>query len=494
VSIEPKDGPAAPGAEGQNAQGSLGRAAVLGGLGALGSVGASVLRAKAAAIFLGPSGVGLAAEVLQWVTLLNVPVASFSGPALTQALVRSKGETETSATVSASLTWTFVSSVVLGALAVAAAPLVLSRSSGSAPFWLVALAVVGIGAASTCSVLITTLVAFGRLRTVAVSQLVVAVVGAAFVVSFTWLLGVPGQFLGIAVGALLGVPLYLRGVRRFGTGIGFRPCLDRKFFGAAASTGVVSLIAGAGIQGALFTIRWTLGAYGGAEWNGQFQAAWAVGSLYLGVVLNGLGSFVQPRYASALDSNALSVEVNETARFVMRLAPPVILLLLVFRAIGIQLLYSHAFDLAINILGWQLVGDTSKCLAWVYASPLLYRGQRRAYLVTESFAAVTLAVLALVLIPSFGATGAGMAYCICYVLYAPVCAIALSVSCGVSVQWKRLGTTAALTVVLGIYVVVFEQSWVARVIALAASFGWIWRAGLVAGITARIRGVICLKS
>lgn len=455
----------------------MGRAAVLGVLASLANLIASVVRSKVAAVVLGPIGVGISAEALQWATLSNVPASSFTGPALTQSLVQAipAGPERAARVTSAALTWSIASSLLLGLLAVLFAPVVLPASAGDVGPMLVGLAALALTATAVQSGIAATLIAHEHLRSVTWSQVSAAIITAASIATFTWLFGLKGQFVGLALGALLALPIFFRGTRQLSAGrYSLAPLFDPEFMRVAMKTGVATLTAGLLLQGALLAVRWTLDAHGGAAWNGQFQAAWAIGSLYIGMLLNGLASFIHPRYARAPDAASLKREVDEAVRFVGRAAPPVILGVICLREVGLRVLYSHAFDLAGSILAWQLVGDTLRCMAWAYAGPLLLRGRRRAFAFTEGTAAVLLATTTLILVPRLGAVGAGIAYCVTYVVYAPVAALALQRSCGVQIEWRWLGVGLALTLAFAAFVALLDDSIVARGIGVAVSLLWFW--------------------
>lgn len=457
----------------------LGRAAGLGAVTSIVALITSVIRSKASAVFLGPSGVGMAAEIQQIATLTLVPLSALSGPALLTALAREKNEGRPPEAIAAAFGWVLLLGVGLSAVALTALFSFLpnSWSEGARP--LLALACATTLAAAASSVGIGALTFDGSLNTTARLQMVTGVVAAVMIAAATAMAGLPGQFVAAAVAALITLLAVARAARASSRWPGtLRPRLERTYLRNALVVGAASLIGGGALQAALFAIRVRMEDLGGPEANGQFQAAWAVGSVYLGVVLTGMGTFVFPRYASASDLTQLQQEVDEASRFVMRVAPPVILLAVSFADIGIRLMYSDRFDGALEILKWQFAGDIAKCLSWVYAGPLLYRGNIRGFLTTETLAASALAGGTWALTPLLGLSATGVSYFITYILYLPLAAWVTRRSLGVSPRPRQLALAAVGTAV-AVALIGAGHSWFGRSLGLVAAGIWAWRSGVL---------------
>lgn len=465
---------------------SLGRAAGLGAVTSVVALATAIVRSKASALFLGPSGVGMAAELQQIATLSLVPLNALSGPALLTALARERNEGRPPQAIAAAFGWVLVLGLGLSTIAVGLLFSFLPEnwSEGLRP--VLALACAAALAASAASIGIGSLTFDGSLNTTARIQIVTGVVSALLIAVATGFAGLTGQFVAAASASVLTLLVTLRAGKassRWPTSL--EPRLDREYLRNAFVIGGASLIGAATLQTALFAIRIRVEELGGPEANGQFQAAWAVGSAYLGLVLSGMGTFVFPRYAAARDNPELQREVDEASRFVMRLAPPVIFLAIGFADFGIRLMYSHRFEGALEILKWQFVGDIAKCLAWAYAGPLLYRGKIRAYLLTETVAGVTLGLATWVLVPYFGLSAAGLAYLATYLVYLPLTAV-VATSIGLRARGRHLGVALAGTVVAAA-LVLLGHDWLGRASALIAALFWAHRAGLSGEMTSIVR-------
>ncbi len=464
---------------------SIERAAGLGAMVSLANVFAAVVRSKAAAVFLGPAGVGIVAEVQQVATLALVPLAAFAGPALAQSLA-SEGESEAPRIAGAALTWTAVTGSILTLLVGMAAPVFLPRDWHLAARPLVLIAATGLVLTALANVATQTLVFRGQLRATTRLQLLTVIVTTVGSVVCTWRFGVTGQLVAAAAAAAMVLPWHFATAKRSGFWPARRADLSpqRSYLRRALSLGATSLVAGVALQGALYAIRWRLELTGGAALNGQFQAAWAIASMYLSMLLSGIANFAFPRFAKARNTEELQREVDSTASFVARFAPPVVFLASAFCGIGIQILYSRSFDPAAETLRWQLAGDVAKCFAWAYAGPLLYRGKLRTFLTTEFTVAAVFAGLSWLLVPRYGLVGVGQAYVATYVLYLAMTATAARLSLGVAVQNAHLLIAAASTAAL-VTAAATDGGVVVQVIATLVSGLWVWRAGALSLLTAR---------
>ena len=89
----------------------------------------------------------------------------------------------------------------------------------------------------------------------------------------------------------------------------------------------------------------------GFEAAGFYQSAWALGGLYVGVILQAMAADFYPRLTAMVhDHRACNRLVNEQARMGLLLAGPGVLATLTFAPAVIALLYSAKFGAAVGIL------------------------------------------------------------------------------------------------------------------------------------------------
>jgi PST family polysaccharide transporter len=478
---------------------TIGDAAVLGLVATAAAIALSIARSKTAALVLGPTGIGITAEILQLVTLAQAPAAIFSGAALVSRLSASRAaDDENSIARLYSGAWILSALVAsaAGAVAVAAGFFVLPGPWGQSAWPYTALAAAGGALAVVAAIPSQVLVVFGKLRALTSLGVANSFIQTLLVVGATIALGLTGQFVAIAVGPLLGIWLALAMASRALPGFHWRPraVLDLSFAREAFSYGAASLAALLGLQAALFVVRLSLDRKGGPDLNGQFQVAWALGSVYFGFILNSIGTYSFPRFAGARSEEELAVEVAKASRFVLRVAPPVVLGMIALRAPLVHLLYSSRFEEAVPLMGLMMVGDVARALVWVQHGPLLYRGHLAAYLLVEMLGVAGLGLGGALLIPYFGLEGFGYAYSATYLLLVPISALALRLSTRVAVGWRPTLLALATTVLLGGGALVGSSTLLGASIVILVALAWAYASGLLRGIGVRLASFLSKRA
>lgn len=470
----------------------IGDAALLGVIGAAAGLAATVARTKVTALVLGPAGIGKAAQILQVVASVNVPVAVFTGPALVKVVAeaRRRGDPDAIARVVRTSTTIILGLSLLGcALSLLLGRAWLPEAWGPAAWPLVLLAAVAALLSAWATIPQQVLTAHTQLKQLAALRLAIAFIGVALTCAATYLFGLPGQFLALALAAAITLPLALLVTRRT-LALPWAPTLaiDRSFVKSALVLGSSALAASYALNGATMMIQRTLERHGGSADIGQFQAAWAIGATYFGILLDGVGTYVTPRYAAVQTSRELAEEIDNAARFVFRVVPPALLAAIVLRRVAVRALYDHRFDAAIELVGLQMVADMCKTISWVQAGPLLYRNKVRAFLVVELSGWLALALGAVLLVPRYGLLGVGYAYLGMNVGYTIFSAVVVAKACDVPLDLQRVARTLLFTA--GAFaVLVLDRAFAAtRWVALAVALVWLHRAGVLQSIFHRLAG------
>lgn len=421
---------------------TIARFAALGALSSLATIAASIVRSKVAASRIGPSGVGVFAEVTQLLAVTSALASIASGPSLvTRASIahaEGRGE-DVDKALGSSITLGVVLSLLGVAAAMASYPFVLPARSENLGHWVFVAGLattfmsLGQSFASACT-------AVGWPQGLAAQSLVTAVLGSALQVACILVWGLDGQFRGYLALGIVNVAVGFATARVHG----IRPRLGQlgSYTSDALRLGLTNLVAVAFMQLTMSSARIALEKAGGldrgADFNGQFQAAHAVGAQYFSLVLSSLGTYFFPRYAAADSREALEAEVRSASDFVLRFGAPLLLLLLAVRQPLIRLLYSHRFDPASQVLGLTLAGDLTKGLGWAFAGPLLYRGDVTGFLVTEGLIAAFAVAANVVLVGRLGLDGIGAAYLLTHAVYAILAAVVLQRRHGIGVRTREL--------------------------------------------------------
>ncbi|KQO76285.1 O-antigen translocase [Rhizobium sp. Leaf262] len=165
-----------------------------------------------------------------------------------------------------------------------------------------------------------------------------------------------------------------------------------------------------------YVVRLIVLQAGGVLSAGLYQAAWALGSLYSGFILQAMGTDFYPRLtAISADHNACNKLVNEQARVSMLLAGPGVLATLTFAPLVMWLFYSPEFHAASDLLRWICIGMLLRIVSWPMGYIVLAKGAQAIFFWTEVAATLVHIGLAYLLVEYFGIVGAAVAFCGLYV-------------------------------------------------------------------------------
>lgn len=188
--------------------------------------------------------------------------------------------------------------------------------------------------------------------------------------------------------------------------------------GALLRLGMAFMASALLMLGAAYLVRIFVLRHSGLEAAGHYQAAWAIGGLYIGVILQAMGTDFYPRLVPAVarpaECNRL---VNEQTRVALLLAGPGTIATLTFAPLLVPLLYSSRFEGAIEILRWITLGMALRVIIWPIGFIVVAAERPRLFVGTElAWASVNVA-LSWLLVSAHGAVGAGIAFALSYGLH-----------------------------------------------------------------------------
>lgn len=170
--------------------------------------------------------------------------------------------------------------------------------------------------------------------------------------------------------------------------------------------------------GAAYLVRVLLLRQVGFEATGCYQAAWTLGGLYVGFILQAMGADFYPRLtASVHDHAACNRIVNEQARVGLLLAAPGVIATLAFAPLVIGLFYSSRFHDAVRILRWICLGTTLQVVTWPMGFIVLAKARQNIFLLSDVAWAMVYVALASICIQRFGVDGAGIAFFGSYIFH-----------------------------------------------------------------------------
>jgi PST family polysaccharide transporter len=172
------------------------------------------------------------------------------------------------------------------------------------------------------------------------------------------------------------------------------------------------------MTGTAYVVRLILIREVAVEAAGLYQAAWTLGGLYVGFILQAMGADFYPRLTGIANDNiACNRLVNEQAAVSLLLAGPGIIATLTFASLVVGLFYSGEFAGAVSILRWICLGMALRIVIWPIGYIILAKGKQQIFFWTE-FAWTTVHVaLAWICIKYWGAEGAGIAFFASYVFH-----------------------------------------------------------------------------
>lgn len=156
----------------------------------------------------------------------------------------------------------------------------------------------------------------------------------------------------------------------------------------------------------------------GADAAGCYHAAWALGGMFIGYILQAMGTDFYPRLtAVANDNQACNRLVNEQAEVGLLFAGPGVLGTLTLAPIIVPLLYEVQFAPAVEVLRWICLGMLLRVASWPMGFILAAKGVRGLILGSELAAAASQLGFAWLGVRYFGLNGTGVAFFASYVFY-----------------------------------------------------------------------------
>lgn len=210
--------------------------------------------------------------------------------------------------------------------------------------------------------------------------------------------------------------------------------------------GAVFMASGLMTLGAAYLIRIMVLREFNLEAAGCFQAAWALGGLYIAFILQAMGADFYPRLTAVADNNAeCNRLVNEQAEVGLLLAGPGVVATLTFAPLIIQLFYSAEFAAAGEILRWICLGMMLRVACWPMGFILLAKGERGLFFWTELVSNLVFVGMTWLSIGVFGLAGTGVAFFGLYVVYG--LGICLVVRRASGFRWSAANRQLALLLV-----------------------------------------------
>lgn len=388
----------------------------------LANVARGLISAKVLAVTLGPSPLGILAQLLNFSAFLMtvVPLGLTSGVAKMIAEAQDS-EDEINQIVGTSTALALVSGI---AAAVVAAPFAINLSgvlTGSARYGVFVVALLASLPFSNLSgVLSYVLQGMSDIRRLTWVNVSVAGGTLALTVPAAFAFGLPGVVGAIVASSVLQAAASLIALRLAYRAHGWRLSglrFSKKHGRILLSYGSIMLVGGIGMLGSVLVVRTIAIRELGAFENGIYQVAYALSSQYMTVFMAWMSAYVFPRIAGERDERRVGELLNFGLVVNLHLVVPILVAVIALRDPVIRLLFSTAFLPIAPLLPVQVFGDYLKVIGWSFGVVLFARGRTGGHLAAVLAQALAWIVIAMPLIRPLGLGAVVIGYTLSYLTW-----------------------------------------------------------------------------
>ena len=157
----------------------------------------------------------------------------------------------------------------------------------------------------------------------------------------------------------------------------------------------------------------------GIEATGHFAASWTISMTYLGFILGAMATDYYPRLSAVIKSPEDARRlVNEQGEMALLLGGTVILAMVTLAPWVMYLLYSAAFEVAAEVLRWQMLGSIIKLIGWPMGFVVLASGRSGLFVYTQLVWNAIFLLCLYLLINQLGLLAVGLGFCFAYAVSA----------------------------------------------------------------------------
>jgi enterobacterial common antigen flippase len=227
---------------------------------------------------------------------------------------------------------------------------------------------------------------------------------------------------------------------------------------ALLKLGFAFMSSGLMMTGSAYIIRMMIVRKVGYDAAGLYQSAWALGGLYIGIILQAMGADFYPRLTAAIkDNTECNRLVNEQAHIGMLLATPGILATLTLAPLVIELFYSSKFQGAVELLRWLCLGMSMRVMSWPMGFIIVAKGIQKAFIYSELAWTIVYLGLAWICINTYQLNGAGIAFFGSYIFHVLMVYFIVRKISGF--RWSSANYTTSL-IFLALIMVVFSSYYI----------------------------------
>jgi PST family polysaccharide transporter len=387
------------------------------------NIGFGIIRAKAMALLLGPSGVGLLGNYVAISDLTRTAAGLGINTSGVRQIAEAvgTGDTRQIARTVTALRRVALFSGALGAFLLLAMCRPVSRWTFGDETHAGAVALLALVAffADVSAGQMALVQGMRRITDLARMSVLGALYGTVFSIPIVYFFGQQGVVPSLVCVAAMGIITswwYARKIRVEKVAMPLREIFHEA--SALLKLGVVFMSSGLMTMGVAYLVRLIVTRKIGLDGAGYYQAAWNLGGLYVGFILQAMGADFYPRLtAVANDNEKCNRLVNEQAEVGLLLAGPGVLGTLTFAPLVIHVFYAANFAPAVEILRWICLGMVLRVASWPMGFILMAKGERKLFFWTELGSSLLSVALVWVGVIRFGLQGTGAAFFALYVAY-----------------------------------------------------------------------------
>lgn len=182
--------------------------------------------------------------------------------------------------------------------------------------------------------------------------------------------------------------------------------------------GLAFLASGLVSTAASFAVRTLVLRKAGLDAAGMYYAAWTLGGLYIGFVIQALGTDFYPRLVGAnRDDAECNRLVNEQAVVSLLLAIPGVLFTITLAPLVMSLFYSASFAAAVDVLRWICLGMALRVFTWPMGFIVVAKNRQMLFFVIETAWTIFNVSATWLCVDLFGLNGAGIAFLASYAFH-----------------------------------------------------------------------------
>ena len=382
----------------------------------------SIVRMKALAVLLGPGGIGLLSIYNSLLDMVKQTAGLGMGSSGVREIAFSRGNETMLSQVRQVL---FAAHLIQGALAMLAVWLLRERiaiwlfgdASRATEVGLIGIAIL-IGLLSSAqTTLLQGLRKVGDLGRVTVFG---AFVGTLAGLAAVWFQGENGLIWFILVQPLAAVLVALHYTRRLPKPTAARLSLFETWevWKPLAKLGAAFMLGGLATAATLLLVRGRISQELGLDAAGYFAAAWGITMTYVGFLLGAMGADYYPRLTEVIHDKVAAVRLmNEQAQLGLTIGGPVLLLLIGLAPWMITLLYSSAFEPAVTLLQWQVLGNVFKLASWALAFSIIAAARGKTFFLMELSFNIVFLGMVFIFLPQVGLDVTAYAFVLSYLVY-----------------------------------------------------------------------------